>query len=368
MSCTFDREKLTALLDGELRPEEQGGAQQHLALCAECRAELEDLRQVAGSVRALRRIPVPPSILPTVRQQIRSAPAGVTLFSVFRQHAPLLASAAAILMVMIFVGRFERSDSTEKSGDRLAVRSAPEPGTEREESARKENQLEDGAPAPNVEPPELRRQRGRSLEQKQEEALEHAAESPAPSGSDRPASAALALEAPGSAGATSRVYRVSPEDAAVARSMILSFLQEVRPSSDKRDVEKKEQDRGDVEFLCSLSQANDLTQRLLKNGIKVVLMPELGDAKKLEVKPPTEALAQGRASGEFGGASATPSVPDNSDQLKDEVEGAPNTLKSKGKPASGSGEGGIPQVHVVFHFESTEVPEADPAKSAEEGK
>jgi anti-sigma factor RsiW len=44
---------LSALLDSELRPSETAEAQHHLAACALCRSELEQVSQARGWVRAL---------------------------------------------------------------------------------------------------------------------------------------------------------------------------------------------------------------------------------------------------------------------------------------------------------------------------
>ena len=44
---------LSGLLDGELAPAEESAATSHLAACPTCAAELEELRAVRGTVRAL---------------------------------------------------------------------------------------------------------------------------------------------------------------------------------------------------------------------------------------------------------------------------------------------------------------------------
>ncbi len=46
-------ERLSAYLDGELGPEALAAADAHLAVCAECRAALESLRQLARRARSL---------------------------------------------------------------------------------------------------------------------------------------------------------------------------------------------------------------------------------------------------------------------------------------------------------------------------
>ncbi|WP_312874710.1 anti-sigma factor family protein [Actinomadura litoris] len=55
MSCLGER--LTALVDGELGHEERDRALAHLAGCARCRAEADELRQIKGRLRGLSRLP-----------------------------------------------------------------------------------------------------------------------------------------------------------------------------------------------------------------------------------------------------------------------------------------------------------------------
>ncbi|WP_242901078.1 anti-sigma factor family protein [Actinomadura terrae] len=55
MSCLGER--LTALVDGELGHEERDRALAHLASCARCRAEADELRQIKGRLRGLSRLP-----------------------------------------------------------------------------------------------------------------------------------------------------------------------------------------------------------------------------------------------------------------------------------------------------------------------
>ncbi|MBU1226075.1 MAG: zf-HC2 domain-containing protein, partial [Actinobacteria bacterium] len=55
---------LSALLDGELTPEEIGAVSEHLDMCAACRAELEATAAARTALRSLPVLDPPPGLLP----------------------------------------------------------------------------------------------------------------------------------------------------------------------------------------------------------------------------------------------------------------------------------------------------------------
>ena len=56
-------------LDGTLPERTRADVDQHLAICIQCRTELEGLRRTVGSLGKLKR-PAPASFLPDIKQQI----------------------------------------------------------------------------------------------------------------------------------------------------------------------------------------------------------------------------------------------------------------------------------------------------------
>jgi predicted anti-sigma-YlaC factor YlaD len=54
MNCTRARELLMARLDGEIAPADLAELERHLAVCGECRRELEEMGELAGLVGEIR--------------------------------------------------------------------------------------------------------------------------------------------------------------------------------------------------------------------------------------------------------------------------------------------------------------------------
>ena len=81
---------LSALLDGELTQEEAATATEHLATCAECRAERDHLAEARQAVRALPVLDLPPPLwVQLMRSRRRAA----------RPAAWLGAAAAAVALI-----------------------------------------------------------------------------------------------------------------------------------------------------------------------------------------------------------------------------------------------------------------------------
>jgi anti-sigma factor RsiW len=86
---------LSALLDGELSPGERSTVAVHLAQCARCRSELEEISAARGSLRGLPLLSPPPGLLP----EPAPVPA-VAAPSPWRRLRWALASAAAALALV----------------------------------------------------------------------------------------------------------------------------------------------------------------------------------------------------------------------------------------------------------------------------
>ena len=62
-------EQFSSYLDGDLPALARAEVDQHLAVCIQCRTELEELRRAVGGLGALRQA-APPSFLPQIQRQI----------------------------------------------------------------------------------------------------------------------------------------------------------------------------------------------------------------------------------------------------------------------------------------------------------
>jgi hypothetical protein len=101
MVCSFDREELSALLDGELSAADQARVREHLKSCSECAREYSDIESASSSVRQLRDVPAPKSILESVRNNL--APQPVVSRNVFLKHRRLLEGALALAASLLLV-------------------------------------------------------------------------------------------------------------------------------------------------------------------------------------------------------------------------------------------------------------------------
>lgn len=143
------REQLSALLDGELGPAEQAELQAHVAACAECAAELEELALVGQAARELDEPPPEGYFdeLPgRVRQRLRAArPAAAAPPASRRRLAPAWswAAAAAVLVGVLLPVLWQRQAQAPLPAAAPATASAPQ---QQADAAPKEEQAT-GAPA-----------------------------------------------------------------------------------------------------------------------------------------------------------------------------------------------------------------------------
>lgn len=102
MGCTDWAERISALIDEELTPEERGAVEQHLAACAECAKAADGLRRVSRLARALPRVTAPAGLAEAVRAAV--APARQIPF--LARYRTAIQSAAALVAVALVVYAF----------------------------------------------------------------------------------------------------------------------------------------------------------------------------------------------------------------------------------------------------------------------
>lgn len=114
MACGFDKELLSALLDGELAERDQVRVQSHVDSCAECRKEYSDVQSASSTLHQLGRAPVPAAILKGVEREINRTARPDGFFARYRRALEgALALAAALLVVLSVVTLTEKSSPKE---------------------------------------------------------------------------------------------------------------------------------------------------------------------------------------------------------------------------------------------------------------
>ena len=144
----MEKEKLSALHDGDLAAAEKVEVEKHLSECAECRSELSDIRSASEAVRGLAPRPVPASVADTVAREIRHERGKVLDF--FRFAAPL-ATAAAVVIVAVTVSIVSMKRAEREIPGSMAIvvkEGAPEPSVEQAKARTKKEDFADAeAPA-----------------------------------------------------------------------------------------------------------------------------------------------------------------------------------------------------------------------------
>ncbi len=112
--CMEVREEFSAYLDGEMSAEEREPLEAHLAICAECLREMDVLKRVDDSYRALAPVGAPADFEQGVRDAVRAGqmPSASGRGPVPRWMGPLvaMASAAAVLIVGVLVLEWQDSN------------------------------------------------------------------------------------------------------------------------------------------------------------------------------------------------------------------------------------------------------------------
>ena len=111
MSCPSFQEMLSAYLDGELSPEEARSLEEHLAVCEDCRRELEELKSLVAALGSLPPPEMPLGLHAAIMGRVRSeASTGFGRFRrvlprwTLRQWVPAAAALALIVLVSATFG------------------------------------------------------------------------------------------------------------------------------------------------------------------------------------------------------------------------------------------------------------------------
>ncbi|HEY3107333.1 MAG TPA: zf-HC2 domain-containing protein, partial [Chloroflexota bacterium] len=126
------RDELSAYLDGELEPAGRQAVDDHLAGCAECRAELDGLRQTRDLLRAVRPVAPPRSFAITAEMAAAARPVPLTLpprqSGTFRALRNATGAAAAMFVALMMVNLIGYSTPVlAPPAETLARTSAAEP-------------------------------------------------------------------------------------------------------------------------------------------------------------------------------------------------------------------------------------------------
>src|SRR5262245_31628055 len=155
MTAHDAREQLSALIDDMLGAEERGAVEAHLATCAECRRELERLRDTVALLRALEPARAPGGFVDRVLERARPEPWPRRLFRALLLPWPvkLPVHAAAIVLVAVGVVYVFRATSGHQYTNRLQDSHAtrvvtPEPPSQ--DAAREASPAPAAAPAPEA--------------------------------------------------------------------------------------------------------------------------------------------------------------------------------------------------------------------------
>jgi len=104
MTCHDAREQLSALIDDALGAEERGAVEAHLATCAECRRELERLRDTVALLRAVEPARAPAGFVDRVLEAARPAPWPRRLVRALLLPWPVKLPVEAAAIVLVAVG------------------------------------------------------------------------------------------------------------------------------------------------------------------------------------------------------------------------------------------------------------------------
>ncbi len=121
MNCDTARDEFSALLDGELTPEARAAVEAHLAECSECLRRLEGYRRVSSIYQGLGRVAAPDELETRVRRALRPVALASSARLSRRSVLPLLASAAALAIMIGGAWQIYRTDNAQ-----FDVASAPE--------------------------------------------------------------------------------------------------------------------------------------------------------------------------------------------------------------------------------------------------
>src|SRR5262245_64100612 len=104
MTCHDAREQLSALIDDTLGGEERSAVEAHLATCAECRRELDQLRGTVGLLRAAKPERAPAGFVDRVLEAARPEPWPRRLVRALFLPWPVKLPVEAAAIVLVAVG------------------------------------------------------------------------------------------------------------------------------------------------------------------------------------------------------------------------------------------------------------------------
>ena len=136
MRCGRVRRYLNAYLDGELHAQRRSQAEAHLESCAECRAQLARLKELASLLESTS-APAAPSgfagrVMSRAQQRLvdaasRSLPSLNPVHWWLTQSLPVRAAAAAILVVGLTLGLLMGRDTWSSAGTETAKQAGVDP-------------------------------------------------------------------------------------------------------------------------------------------------------------------------------------------------------------------------------------------------
>jgi len=107
VNCTKTRTELSAYIDGELGARETAAVKSHLTGCAECRRELEELRDMDGFFRAhLPPVDPSPSLLVTAMVRASSTDQEVGVAHWWRIGWAVVGAAAVTMLLLLGLDQF----------------------------------------------------------------------------------------------------------------------------------------------------------------------------------------------------------------------------------------------------------------------
>jgi hypothetical protein len=207
--CSEIREKLSAMTDGMLTPDEIRAVEEHIANCSTCATALEDMRKVVGHLQTLEQVEPPPWMTQKVMAKVRSLDTVQEkkgffswLFQPSTIKVPLGALATVVLAVtayFIFEGiisdmPIRKTEPVTESRQQTAVESVPADLPEKSaaparspEKTVASQQAAEKKPVPGTAPPQRRsvvdgdkKDRAENRLWKEEEPIKSRAEAPAP--------------------------------------------------------------------------------------------------------------------------------------------------------------------------------------------
>jgi hypothetical protein len=128
MSCTFDKEKLTAYFDNELDALGRGEVERHISTCSECLRELGEVKSAADAIRSLPRLRVPASVGTAVARELQ-APAVIPFPRRRNVLQWAVAAAAAVLVGLsaVYFATLEKRPERETAKTSTEIANAPTP-------------------------------------------------------------------------------------------------------------------------------------------------------------------------------------------------------------------------------------------------